>query len=53
MNTKQSSTGGTITYHPWGLVHTAGKQYGGIEAEREPKSPMTKQQIPEAEDNDD
>ena len=25
----QTATGGTVTYHPWGLVHKAGSNYTG------------------------
>lgn len=27
--TKQTATGGTITYMPWGLIHKAGNNYTG------------------------
>jgi hypothetical protein len=36
--TKQSSTGGTITYTKTGLIHTAGKAYSGKIAAQEAKS---------------
>jgi hypothetical protein len=32
--TRESATGGTITYYPWGLVHKAGTKYTGSQVEK-------------------
>ena len=47
-NTKQLASGASVTYYPWGLVHTAGPRYSGQDTE--PKSSKTLAQVPDPED---
>lgn len=36
--TKQTATGGIVTYMPWGLIHKAGNNYTGQAVESKSKS---------------